>query len=311
MSRSILSRLGAGVIATALVAGGSFLAASPALAAGDVVTPNTVISGTWGTDGGLTVSGVAAAEGDVLRVNVINNNTGAPGTLTYLNDAAVTTATAGAGGAYSIRFAYSDIQGQPNDFDALPQPGDTPYVVVLNTTNTTVAPIFLPITVTPFAAKAQSVTILPSCIGADAVKSNGVNIGATGFGQREAGIRFSVVASDGTALPGAEDVVLTADATGSILLEGLKLFSDAPDGLVSDGVYTVTFAGSVIPSAKFTVGACATPTTPPAPAAVTPAAPTLANTGSSDAGILVGGSALLLLVGAALVVARRRQNAAA
>ena len=66
MSRTILSRLGAGFVATALVAGGSLLVAAPASAANDVVTPNSVVENTWGTEGGLTVTGTGTPGDDLV-----------------------------------------------------------------------------------------------------------------------------------------------------------------------------------------------------------------------------------------------------
>ena len=301
MSRTILSRLGAGVIATALVAGGSLLAASPALAAGDTVTPSTVISGTWGTEGGLTVSGTGTV-GDDLIVDITDANTGDYGFFASGEKAV----EVGADGTYSVKFNWNE---EANDFSRLPAPGDTPFALIENVTvGSEVAPIFLPITVTAFAPATADTTIVPSCIGADAAASVGVTATGTGFGQYEPGVLVSITDANGTNFGTNEN--FDADETGSVTVTS-KLFTNL--GLIADGNYTIAFSSTVtglVTSDTFKVGACDV-ATPPAPAAVAPAAPQLANTGSSDAGVLVGGSALLLLVGAALVVARRRQNAAA
>jgi LPXTG-motif cell wall-anchored protein len=310
MSRTILSRLGAGVVATALVAGGSLLVAAPASAVNDVVTPNSVVENTWGADGGVTVSGVFGAEGDTVTVDIVDSNVLSPATLSYLDDDAVTTTTAGAGGAYSITFAYSDIVGEPNDFAATPALGETPYALVFNL-ESDAAPVLLPITVAAFAPATADTTIVPACIGADAAASVGVSATGTGFGQYEEGVLVSVTDANGVNFGTNE--TFDADSTGSITVTS-KLSTNL--GLIPDGNYTIAFssvATGLVTSDTFKVGDCTVPTpvAPVVPAAVVPAAPQLANTGSSDAGILVGGSALLLLVGAALVVARRRQNAAA
>jgi LPXTG-motif cell wall-anchored protein len=307
MSRTILSRLGAGLVATALVAGGSLLVAAPASAVNDVVTPNSVVENTWGTEGGLTVSGVAT-EGDVLQVAIVNSNVVGPDTLVYLNENAETETTAGVGGAYSITFAYSTVEGEPNDFAATPALGETPYAVIINTSAEVVEPLFLPIAVTAFTPAAQNVVVDPICLSGDAVRETGVSVFATGFGQGEV-VTYTVTDAEGNVVPG-DDNTVTADETGSVGPAPLTLFSSA--GNIPDGVYTLTFSGSVTTAGLVTVGNCDAPVVPVVPAAVVPAAaPQLANTGSSDAGLLLGGSALLMLVGAALVVARRRQNAAA
>jgi LPXTG-motif cell wall-anchored protein len=303
MSRTILSRLGAGLVATALVAGGSLLVAAPASAANDIVTPNSVVENTWGT--GLTVSGVAT-EGDIINVFIIEGNVISPETVSYLNEDAETQTVAGPGGVYSITFAYSEVEGEPNDFAATPELGDTPYALIGNSA-VEVAPIFVPIAVSEFTPAAQNVIVDPICLSGDAVRETGVSVFATGFGQGEE-ITYAVTDAAGTVVPG-DDNTLVTDGTGSVGPAPLTLFSSA--GNIPDGSYTITFTGSVTTAGVFAVGPCDAPVVPVVPAAVVPAAPQLANTGSSDAGILVGGSALLLLVGAALVVARRRTNAAA
>jgi LPXTG-motif cell wall-anchored protein len=300
MSRTILSRLGAGVVATALVAGGSLLVAAPASAVNDVVTPNSVVENTWGTVGGLTVSGTGTP-GDELSIDITTSNTGEYDYFVE-NDKDV---EVGADGSYTVTFSWTE---ENNEFTALPQVGDTPFALIQNITDgTEVADIFLPITVAAFVPAAQNVIVDPICLSGDAVRETGVSVFATGFDQFE-DITYAVTDAAGNVVPG-DDNALTTDETGSVGPAPLTLFSTA--GNIPDGQYTITFTGSVTTAGVFAVGPCDVPVAPVVPAAVVPAAPQLANTGSSDAGILVGGSALLLLVGAALVVARRRQNAAA
>ncbi|MDN4642069.1 LPXTG cell wall anchor domain-containing protein [Agreia sp. PsM10] len=299
MSRTILSRLGAGLVATALVAGGSLLVAAPASAANDIVTPNSVVENTWGTEGGLTVSGTGTA-GDDLVVDITDNNVGEFDY--FVNDSK--DVEVGADGTYTVTFFWNEEQ---NDFTRLPQVGDTPFAYIQNVTEgSEVEDIFLPIAVTAFVPAAQNVVVDPICLSGDAVRDPGVTVFATGFGQGEE-VTYVVTDAAGNVVPG-DDEPITADETGSVGPAPLSLFSSA--GNIPDGVYTITFSSATVAATAglITVGNCEVPVAPVEPAAVA-AAPQLANTGSSDAGILVGGSALLLLVGAALVVARRRQNA--
>ena len=299
MSRTILSRLGAGVVATALVAGGSLLVAAPASAANDIVTPNSVVENTWGTEGGLTVSGTGIA-GDDLVVDITDNNVGEFDY--FVNDSK--DVEVGADGTYTVTFFWNEEQ---NDFTRLPQVGDTPFAYIQNVTGgSEVEDVFLPIAVTAFVPAAQNVIVDPICLSGDAVRDPGVTVFATGFGQGEE-VTYVVTDAAGNVVPG-DDEPITADETGSVGPAPLTLFSTA--GNIPDGVYTITFSTPTVTTAGLvTIGNCDVPVVPVVPAEVVPAAPQLANTGSSDAGILVGGSALLLLVGAALVVARRRQNA--
>jgi LPXTG-motif cell wall-anchored protein len=307
MSRTILSRLGAGVIAAALVAGGSLLVAAPASAANDVVTPNSVVENTWGTEGVVTITGTGTP-GDELEFDIVDSNVIADVTKSYLSASAVIDAVVAADGTYSISFSLGDTP-ETSDFSSFPLLGETVFAALVNVTQET-EPVFLPIEVTAFAPAAQNVIVDPICLSGDAVRETGVSVFATGFGQFE-DITYSVTDAAGNVVPG-DDNTLTTDETGSVGPAPLTLSSTA--GNIPDGSYTITFVGSVTTAGVFAVGPCeapVAPVVPVAPAAVAPAAPQLANTGSSDAGILVGGSALLMLVGAALVVARRRQNAAA
>ena len=304
MSRSILSRLGAGLVATALVAGGSLLVAGPASAANDVVTPNSVVENTWGTEGGLTVSGTGVV-GDDLVVDITTGNT-AP--FTYFASQPKNVEV-GADGTYSVTFSYTQ---ELNDFAATPELGDTPFAYIQNVTEgSEVADVFLPIAVTAFVPAPFTTNIDPICLSGVEAQTTGVNVSATGFGQFEEGVVYRLTDSNGAQIGADEpvDIDETGSIAGSLTLQ--TTIDGVPSGPIADGVYTITFIGSVTTAGLVTIGNCDVPVAPVAPAEVVPAAPQLANTGSSDAGILVGGSALLLLVGAALMVARRRQNAAA
>jgi LPXTG-motif cell wall-anchored protein len=297
MSRTILSRLGAGLVAAALVAGGSLLVAAPASAvAGDetlVLANSTYTAGSWGE--GVSFTGANYLPGATVEVGVgVSNGT--------------------SGDSYgSIDVVANEaglISGVLTSDDLAPsttlQPGFTASAFSSYEIEGEFFGAAAPIELLPFVPAAQNVIIDPICLSGDAVRDPGVSVFATGFGQFEV-VTYTVTDAAGTVVPGDGNTV-TADETGSVGPAPLTLFSTA--GNIPDGVYTITFSGSVTTAGLVTIGGCDVPVVPAAPAAVA-AAPQLANTGSSDAGILVGGSALLLLVGAALVVARRRTNAAA
>jgi len=307
MSRSILSRLGAGVVATALVAGGSLLVAGPAFAANDVVNPNSVVENTWGADGSVTVSGQGTA-GDELTVDIVDSGNIGTVTKSYLSASAVTETTVQADGSYTITFSLGDAT--TSDFSAFPLLGETPFAAIVDNT-TEAAPIFLPIEVTAFAVDPNpTTTIVPTCLTGAQAQTDGIEFASTGFAQYEDNVTYSVKDAGGTVV-GNSTVAVDGTGTARDAIRVFTTVNGVETGPIADGVYSITVTNGTVGSFAFvTVGNCDAPVAPAAPAAV-PAAPQLANTGSSDAGILVGGSALLLLVGAALVVARRRQNAAA
>lgn len=302
MSRTLISRLGAGVIAAALVAGGSLLAAAPATAA----EPNTItVANTAFQSGGGWGAGLQIAGADFPASTLITLDVGAVAAATG-DTWGETTVTTDASGAFTTTFVPED---GPYDL----ADGEQAVVVASYVDVETEAKVFsnvVQLQIAAFVPNAQTVTVDPICLSGDAARDPGVLIGATGFGQFEEGITYSVVDAAGTPVQGAEGQTLTADETGSLAPQPLTLYSTA--GNIPDGQYTITFVGSVTTAGVFQVGPCEVAAAPAAvePAAAVSASPQLANTGSSDAGTLVGGSALLLLVGAALVVARRRQNAA-
>jgi LPXTG-motif cell wall-anchored protein len=310
MSRTILSRLGAGVVATALVAGGSLLVAAPAMAADDVVTPNSVVENTWGTEGGLTVSGTGTP-GDDLIVDITTGDT-APYSY-FVEDSKDVEVSAE--GTYSVTFSWTP---ELNEFTSTPEVGDTPFALIQNVTEgSEIADILLPIEVTAFVADPNPVTtIVPTCLTGVEAQTTGVEFASTGYAQFEENVTYSVKDAGGTVV-GNSTVEVDQTGTARDAIRVFTTINGVEAGPIADGVYSITVTNGTVGSfAFFTVGNCSTPApvvpaVPVVPAAVVPAAPQLANTGSSDAGILVGGSALLMLVGAALVVARRRQNAAA
>jgi LPXTG-motif cell wall-anchored protein len=293
MSRTILSRLGAGLVATALVAGGSLLLAAPAsAAAGDetlVLANSTYTAGSWGE--GVSFTGANYVPGATVEVGVAVGN-GVSGD-TYGSIEVVATD----GGLISGVLTSDDLAPSTTLQDGFTASAYSSYEIEGEFFGAAA-----PIEILPFVPAAQNVIIDPICLTGDAVRETGVSVFATGFGQFEE-ITYAVTDAAGNVVPG-DDSALTTDETGSVGPAPLTLFSTA--GNIPDGVYTITFTGSVTTAGLITIGNCEVPVVP---AEVVPAAPQLANTGSSDAGILVGGSALLLLVGAALVVARRRQNA--
>jgi LPXTG-motif cell wall-anchored protein len=308
MFRTLISRLGAGLIAATLVVGGSLLAAAPATAAvGDetlVLANSTYTAGNWGE--GISFTGENFTPGATVSVWVAISHPDLPKSGVLASQEVV----ADAAGAISGSFAPTDIE----PVAPLAEGERVDLVAVYEVSNGT-SGAFAEITILPFVPNAQTVTVDPICLSGDAARDPGVMIGATGFGQFEEGITYSVVDAAGTPVQGAEGQTLTADETGSLAPQPLTLYSTA--GNIPDGQYTITFVGSVTTAGVFQVGPCDAPATPGAvepaavePAAVVSAAPQLANTGSSDTGLLVSGSALLLLVGAALVAARRRTASA-
>ncbi|SKA89118.1 LPXTG-motif cell wall anchor domain-containing protein [Agreia bicolorata] len=305
MSRSILSRLGAGLVATALVAGGSLLMAAPASAAGEpntITVANTAFQSGAGWGEGIKVAGTdfPATTEITVAAGVGNGQSGDGwGSTTVTTDAngAFSTTLIPENGPTNVRegFTASVVASYP-DPDPLAEEGAR---IFSNAVELQIAD-FVP---APFTT-----TIDPICISGVDAATTGVNVSATGFGQFEEGVVYTLTDAAGTQIGDAEPVNIdeTGSVAGTLTLQ--TTLDGVPSGPIADGVYTITFTGSVTTAGLVTVGNCDAPVTP---AEVVPAAPQLANTGSSDAGILVGGSALLLLVGAALMVARRRQNAAA
>jgi LPXTG-motif cell wall-anchored protein len=314
MSRTILSRLGAGVIAATLVAGGSLLVAAPASAANDEVFPKSVVENTWGPEGVVTITGTGTP-GDELEFDIVDSNVIADVTKSYLSTSAVIDAVVAADGTYSISFSLGDTP-ETSDFSSFPLLGETVFAALVNSTQET-EPVFLPIEVTAFVADPNPVTtIVPTCLTGVEAQTTGVEFASTGYAQFEENVTYSVKDAGGTVV-GNSTVEVDETGTARDAIRVFTTINGVEAGPIADGVYSITVTNGTVGSfAFFTVGNCSTPApvvpaVPVVPAAVVPAAPQLANTGSSDAGILVGGSALLMLVGAALVVARRRQNAAA
>ena len=302
MSRSFLSRLGAGLVATALVAGGSLLVAGPASAAGETITvANTQFQSGAGWGEGLKIEGTSFPALTEVTVNAGVGNGQSGDTW------GTTTVTTNEAGEFSTTFVpefgpYDVPEGSTASVGASYEDAETGEFVGSNIVELQIA---------AFVPAAQTVVIDPICLSGVDAQTTGVNVSATGFGQFEEGVVYTLTDSNGAQIGAAEPVGIdeTGSVAGTLTLQ--TTIDGVPSGPIADGVYTITFTGSVTTAGLVTIGNCDVPVAPVAPAEVVPAAPQLANTGSSDAGILVGGSALLLLVGAALMVARRRQNAAA
>jgi LPXTG-motif cell wall-anchored protein len=303
MPRTLMTRLGVGLTAAALALGVSIFGATPAQAAGGdetlVLANSTYTAGNWGE--GISFTGENYTPGATVTVVVFRGEDGAEFETSYAKQFVVADATGSISGSFAPD-AILPMTALPEGFHAgvaavYDDGGKVTFLDIL-----------------PFVPNAQTVTVDPICLSGDAARDPGVMIGATGFGQFEEGITYSVVDAAGTPVPGSEGLTLTADETGSLPAKALTLYSSA--GNIADGQYTITFVGSVTTAGVFQIGPCDAPAAPagdPAaaePAAAVSAAPQLANTGSSDMGMLVSGSALLLLVGAGLVVARRRTVAA-
>ncbi|MBF4634921.1 LPXTG cell wall anchor domain-containing protein [Agreia pratensis] len=301
MSRSILSRLGAGLVAAALVAGGSLLVAAPASAAGETITvANTQFQSGAGWGEGIKVAGTAFPANTVVTVAA-----GASGTNSGDGYGQVDVTTDGAGAFTATLIPERGPYDLPD--------GWTASVVASYTSTDPTVPagtrIFsnrVELQIADFVPNDFTTTIDPICLSGVEAQTTGVNVSATGFGQFEEGVVYRLTDAAGTQIGADEpvDINETGSIAGNLTLAAT--LDGVPSGPIADGVYTITFAGSVTTAGLVTIGNCDVAT----PNDVDPT-PQLANTGSSDAGILAGGSALLLLVGAALMVARRRQNAAA
>jgi LPXTG-motif cell wall-anchored protein len=343
MSRKI-SRIGVGIAATALVFGATFAVAGSAFAAEPEPTPTptpsdppaqadpliestttTFAAGNWGA--GITATGsgfVGVPEGTKLTFLALSGPLDeGDGPQSDFESLATGGMSALADGPEAVLYGQTPVVADASgDFSvtnwvpenlATPLPaGNVAFMAVLldedgdlTTTADNITGVLGPeLTITPFVPLAQSITITPICSSPEGAFTDGIDVVATGFGQGEA-VTDSTGAADGSAVGDVANG--TADLTGTytghftLLTEG----SDGTNSPIAAGNYneTVTGANGLVLTTSFTVGDC----TVPAAVVTTPA---LANTGSGDAGILIGGSALLLLAGGALVVARRRTAAA-
>jgi len=306
MYRSLLSRLGAGTVAAAVIVGGSLLAAAPASAAdpNTITVANTAFQSGAGWGDGLAVTGVTfpATTEVTLTAGVGNGSSG--------DSWGETTVTTDGDGGFATTFVpefgpYDVPDGSTAFVDASYVDPDTGETIFSNLVELQIA---------AFVAAPASTTIVPSCLGADAAASAGVVASGTGFGQFEEGVLVSVTDAAGVNFGDLQQY--DADSTGTVTVSS-QLFTSL--GLIPDGNYTIAFSSTVtglVTSGTFKVGDCTVPATvvasgPTEPVAAAPSAAVLANTGSSDAGVLVGGSAALLIAGAALLMALRRKNATA
>jgi LPXTG-motif cell wall-anchored protein len=194
----------------------------------------------------------------------------------------------------------------PDVLPQLPASGLTPVVQVtyeLCSGNSCefseTADVYANLVIDPFVPGDPGITITPGCNTVEQIKTDGYTIVVTGLGQFE-NVTDSVVGPDGQQF--GDVAQLQADvngtATGDFTLSG-----DVQLGIYTEKIVRGIEGNEVVfASGTFEVGTCAAP----APAPV-PAAPKLAETGSSDGGLLAGGAFTFLLAGTVLMVGRRRR----
>jgi hypothetical protein len=293
--------------ATALAAAGVLAVAAPASAVtngAEITLGNTsmnFVENNWGGGISFTGEGFVDASGHVAHAEVGTLNgptfTADPGSVPL--DIPVD----GLG-------AFTVSNWIPSNEATVPASGLTPAVQVtyLQCSGTSCefseeVTAYANIVIAPFVPADPTITITPSCSTVDEIGTEGFDIVATGFLQFE-NVTVSVTGPDGE--PFGDTLERQADIDGTVS-DSFTLTGDVPAGeytaYVTGGIDRDTVAGV---SGTFEVGSCTVPAAvvPEVPEA--PAAPTLANTGSADAGLLAGGSALLLLLGAALLITRRR-----
>lgn len=280
MSRITLSRLGAAILATALVAGGSLAIATPASAAGEntSLANSSYAAGNWAE--GITVTGDTYPASTELTIQVGDLDGDLWGETAVTTDAT---------GAFTL----------PNWIPADgPYAATSPVVIVSYLVDgDPVTAAILELTITAFVPAAQTVTVTPTCSSVTAVNADGVTVVATGFNPKES-VSESTTAPDGT--PYADVNTLTANASGTVTASFTLL------GTIQTGSYLETLAGEngLTLTGSFTVGECGVPVVITPAVAAAPAA--LAATGAGEAGTIVLGGAFLLLAGTVLLVARRR-----
>ena len=219
-------------------------------------------------------------------------------TITYSN-AVAGTSVAGTGvvaldGTFSIPTDFGDLTPGAVEVRTISEPtgpGGTPS----DSANVFTNFLFSEAPVPPFVPNPQAIDIVPDAVTVAESTSTGVEITATGFGQREE-LTITVAGPDGDAAVVESDTGFFADDTGSYA-DSLVLF-----GTVVTGQYTVTItgAGGLVLTDTFTV-------VPNPGTAGTPGGGQLAATGPDDAGslALLALAVLLTLSGAALVVRRK------
>jgi LPXTG-motif cell wall-anchored protein len=300
MPITFTTRIAAIAAATAVAAAGVLVVAAPASAAGEsIVLANDSIHFTennWGEGISLTGTGFGVADGNVAHVNVgtLNGPTFTAWNSTPLDIPVVS------GGTVAVTDWIPDVLPQ------LPASGLTPVVQVtyeLCSGNSCefseTADVYANLVIDPFVPGDPGITITPGCNTVEQIKTDGYTIVVTGLGQFE-NVTDSVVGPDGQQF--GDVAQLQADvngtATGDFTLSG-----DVQLGIYTEKIVRGIEGNEVVfASGTFEVGTCAAP----APAPV-PAAPKLAETGSSDGGLLAGGAFTFLLAGTVLMVGRRRR----
>jgi LPXTG-motif cell wall-anchored protein len=300
MPITFTTRIAAIAAATAVAAAGLLVVAAPASAAGEsIVLANDSIHFTennWGEGISLTGTGFGVADGNVAHVNVgtLNGPTFTAWNSTPLDIPVVS------GGTVAVTDWIPDVLPQ------LPASGLTPVVQVtyeLCSGNSCefseTADVYANLVIDPFVPGDPGITITPGCNTVEQIKTDGYTIVVTGLGQFE-NVTDSVVGPDGQQF--GDVAQLQADvngtATGDFTLSG-----DVQLGIYTEKIVRGIEGNEVVfASGTFEVGTCAAP----APAPV-PAAPKLAETGSSDGGLLAGGAFTFLLAGTVLMVGRRRR----
>ncbi|KJC64351.1 LPXTG cell wall anchor domain-containing protein [Agreia bicolorata] len=301
MPITFTTRIAAIAAATAIAAAGVLVIAAPASAAGSesIVMASDSIHFTennWGDGISLTGTGFGVADGGVAHVNVgtLNGPTFTAWNTTPLEIPVVS------GGTVAVTDWIPDALPQ------LPASGLTPVVQVTyelcsgnscefsDTTD-----VYANIVIDPFVPGDPGITITPGCNTVEQIQNDGYTIVVTGLGQFEV-VADSVVGPDGQQF--GDVAQLQADATGTATGH-FTLSGDIQLGIYTEKIVRGIEGDQVdYVSGTFEVGTCAAPV----PAAV-PEAPKLAETGSSDGGLLAGGTLTLLLAGTVLMVARRRR----
>jgi hypothetical protein len=303
MPTTFTTRLAVIAAATAVAAAGVLVVAAPASAAGEsIVLANDSIHFTennWGAGISFTGTGFLSSSDDIATVDV--------GTLdgavfTPWNSAPLEAPIAADG-----TIAVTDWI--PDTLPQIPASGLTPAVQVsyllcsgTSCEFSTETFAYANIVIDPFVPGDPGITITPGCNTVEQIQSDGYTIQVTGLDQ------FEVVADYVTGPDGqqfGDTTQLEADVTGTVTGD-FTLSGDIQLGIYTEHIVRLVEGDEVeFVTGTFEVGTCVTPT-PTTPAVVVPAAPKLAETGSSDGGLLAGGALTFLVAGVVLLVLRRR-----
>jgi hypothetical protein len=303
MPTTFTTRLAAIAAATAVVAGGALVVAAPASAAGESVVLRSdsihFTENNWGAGISFTGTGFSVSADDVATVDV---GTLDGGVFTAWNTVPLQ-APIESGGSITVENWTPDVLPQ------LPAAGLTPAVRVAyelcsgtscEFSETTYA--YANFVVDPFVPGDPGITITPGCNTVEQIQTEGYTIVVTGLDQFE-NVSDYVTGPDGEQF--GDIAELQADATGTATGD-FTLSGDIQLGIYTEHIVRGIEGDEVdFITGTFEVGTCVVPT-PTTPAVVVPAAPKLAETGSTDGGLLAGGALTFLLAGAVLLVLRRR-----